>query len=116
MSQQLQDDIEQVEMTIEYARGLVVRGQLAEKLTENPDFKKLIMDGYFVDEAARLVHLYSDPTLPNEIRETITRDLNGPGALKRYLSAIVQMGHNAENEIVNSEEALDDLREEELLT
>lgn len=109
-----QNDIEQVELTIAEAKKVVDRGRMAEKLSRNPDFKKLVMDGYFVDEAARLVHLSSDPTLPENIRNVVLRDMNGPGAFKRYLSALVQMGKNAAREIEEHQETLDELREEEL--
>lgn len=109
-----QHDIEQVELTIAEAKKIVDRGKMAEKLSRNPDFKKLVMDGYFVDEAARLVHLSHDPSLPENIRNTVLRDMAGPAAFKRYMSALVLMGQNAEREILEHEETLEELREEEL--
>jgi hypothetical protein len=108
-----QNDIELVELTIAEAKKIVERGKMAERLSHNPDFKKLVLDGYFVDEAARLVHLSCDPALPENMRNVVVRDMAGPAAFKRYMSAMVQMGRNAAREILEHEETLEELREEE---
>ena len=115
MSQQLENDIKQVEMTIEHAQELVRKGKLAEKLADNPDFKEIIIEGFIFNEAVRLAHLIGDPTVidPN-IVAVCKRDIHAPGALKRYLSAMVTIGHNAANELLACEIELDDLRNEEL--
>lgn len=110
-----QSVIEQVEISIAEAKKLVERGAMVKRLSTNPDFKALVMDGYFVDEAARLAHLSSDPGLPENIRECVVRDLAGPGGFKRYLTTIARMADAAENEIEESRETLEELREEELM-
>jgi hypothetical protein len=108
-----QQDIEQIELSVEHAKEMVERKKLALQLADNPAFKKLILDGYFRDEAARLAHLLSDPALPAEHREFVRNDINGPGALKRFMSTIVRMGDMAEREIADAELELDELRREE---
>jgi hypothetical protein len=109
-----QSDIEQIELSIEEARKMVDRGRMAEELSMNSGFRKLVLEGYFVEEAARLVHLSSDPTVPENMRTVILRDLNGPGAFKRYLSTLVQMGRMAAQEIRDAQETLEEIRQEEL--
>ena len=109
-----QTDIKEVELSIEHAKGMVMRGHMAQRLAANSDFKKLVLEGYFVEEAARLAHLSSDPNIPEEVRAFVMRDLNGVGAFKRYLSAIVQMGLQAETELQEQMETLDEIRSEEL--
>lgn len=109
----MNNEIQQVELSIAEAEKMVKRGQAAERLSLNPDFKALVLDGYFVEEAARLVHLSSDPTIPENIRDVVVRDLAGPGAFKRYMTAMVQMGNMAANEIEDHRETLEELREEE---
>jgi hypothetical protein len=108
-----QSEIEELELSIEHAKEIVERGKMAEKLSTIPEFKKLVLDGYFVNEAARLALLYSDSNLSNEGREAVARELNGPGAFKRYLSTMVQMGHIAQRELREHMETLDEVREEE---
>lgn len=114
MSQsQIQNEIEEVELSIAYAKEIVARGAMAEKLSHNADFKKLVLEGYFVNEAARLALLYSDPNLNAETREAVARELSGPGTFKRYLSTLVQMGHIAQRELREHTETLDEIRSEE---
>lgn len=105
-------EIEQVELSIAEAKKAVEKAKIARRLSTNPDFKKLILDGYFVEEAARLALLSGDPALPEEYRGHVMRDLHGPGALKRYLSTMVQMGDIAEKEIEEHQETLEELRDE----
>ena len=109
-----QNDIHEVELSIEHAKKLVERGQMAQKLASNYEFKKLVLEGYFVEEAARLVHLFSDPNIPEDVRTYIERDLQCPGAFKRYLSTIVQMGLQAAQEIKDAHQTLEDIRQEEM--
>lgn len=110
MSQQ--NDIHEIELSIEAAKEMVARGELAVKLANNSAFKKLVLDGYFVDEAARLVHLFSDPNLNDEQRAMVERDLIGIGAFKRYLQTVRQIGQMAEREISDAEYELEGLRME----
>lgn len=105
--------IEMLELGIEDAKNMVKMGEAAKKLTKNGDFKKVIMNGYFVDEAARLALLSSDPNIPENVREFIMRDLNGPGALKRYLQTLTRMGDQAAIEIDEAYETMGELRDEE---
>lgn len=109
-----QSQIEEVELSIEHAKEIIARGAMAERLSHNPDFKKLVLEGYFVSEAARLALLFSDPNISDEIRDAVGRELMGPGTFKRYLSTMVQMGHIAQRELGEHMETLDEIREEEL--
>lgn len=104
--------IEDIELSIEQARRMVKLGQMAQNLAVNKDFKELVIDGYFRDEAARMTHLYADPNISEEIRAHVHRDIVGPGAFKRYLSGIVQMGNAAAREILEAEETLVEVRQE----
>lgn len=109
-----QHEIEQIELSIEAAKEMVSRGQAAEKLATHPDFKKLVIEGYFKDEAARLAVLSSDPNISEEIRAHVMRDMAGVGAFRRYLSTLVQLGQHAAAEIAEAQETLDEIRAEEL--
>jgi hypothetical protein len=105
-----QEQIKQVEDTIEEARKQVDLARRIRKLERNPDFKKVILDGYFVDEASRLVLLNNDPSVPEAYRETIRRDMDGFSALKRYLMSNTQLGDSAERAIGEHEDTLEELR------
>ena len=109
----MSEQILEVEMTINEARERVDRGKMAERLALVPEFKKLILEGYFRDEASRLVLLLSDPMLDETTRNHVLRDMTGIGGLQRYLRTLVQLGRIAEQEIRDAQDTLDDLRSEE---
>ena len=110
-----QSDIEKIEIGIEEARKIIERGELAEKLSKNREFKKLILEGYFVEEASRLTHLLSDPSIIRDGNQKfVENDLMGIGGLKRYLSTIVRLGHNMQDELREMENTLEELRLEEM--
>jgi hypothetical protein len=112
MENNLQNDINQVEVTMEFAKELIKNADVAQRLTNNPDFKAIILDGYFADEAARLGHLVGDPeTVMDPKRGTMVQnDLIGIGALKRYMSTILMLGRRAEADLLEQGETLEELR------
>lgn len=99
----------EIEISIEEARKLVDQSKKALALAENPVFKELVLDGYFKDEAVRLVDLYSNPNLIAQ-RPEIERDLHAIGTFRRYLSQIVLAGSRAEKEIEDALETLEEMR------
>lgn len=110
----IKDDIEGVELSIEQAKAMIKKGEIALRLSKNKDFRELIMDDYFVDEAARLTHLFSDPSMQDDAKQAmIQNDLRGIGGLKRYLQVTIRMKQMAEDSLPNHEETLDELRLEE---
>jgi hypothetical protein len=107
-------DTQDLEQGIKDAETLIARRQMALKLSDNHDFRKLILEDYCVTEAARLVQLSADPVLkPNE-REDALNMAQATGHLKRYLSMMVQMGYTAERELPQLQRALDETRSMEL--
>ena len=106
-----EQEIEQIELSIEEAQKAVRRGELAKKLYDIPEFNELIVEGYLKNEVLRLAFLASDPNLPENYRDCVNRDIHGPAALKRYLSTLVQMADIAAREIEDHEENLEEIRE-----
>ncbi len=105
-------EIEQIELSIEDAQKMVDRKAQLEKLFSNREFRKLIEEGYFKDEAARLVSALSDPVLEPH-REKITRSIEGIGALQQYFRTILRTGDAASQAIVEAREALAEIRADE---
>ncbi len=85
---------------------------IAEKLYRNKDFKKLILEEYMINEAARLAQVSGDPNLNKEQKEDAMAMAQATGHLKRYLQIVCQMGNHAESEINNIDAELADIRVE----
>jgi hypothetical protein len=103
-------EILELEDNIANAEELVARRQMALKLSQIPEFKKLFMEEYFVNEAARLVQLSADPALTTDQQKTALDMAVATGHTKRYLSMAIQMGAHAERELPDMRSTLNELR------
>lgn len=99
-----------LEEQLRNAKEIVARRDLAIKLSGNHTFRKLILEDYFVTEAARLVALSADPALDTTQRADALNMAQAAGHLKRWLSMQVQMGNVAAREVLEVEEALNEIR------
>lgn len=92
------------------AKELIARRRMAQRLADNRDFKKLILEGFCRDDAARFVQLSEDPALPAENRADALAIAKASGHLKRFLSMQIQMGAVAERQMPELEEAIVEAR------
>lgn len=106
-------EVSNLEKQLSNAKLLVERRDTALRLANHPDFRKLILEEFCVQECARYVQSSADPALSVENRADALAIAQSSGHLKRYLSVVVQMGNVAENDLLPLEEALDEARAEE---
>lgn len=102
-----------LEQQLKGAKALVARRDSALKLSENRDFRKVIMDEFCGSEAARYVQASADPALDAAARADALAIAQASGHLKRYLSVVIQMGNQAARDVGEIEKALDEVRGEE---
>lgn len=102
-------EIEEIELSIAHAKEMVSKKQMAEKLASNREFKKLILDGYFKDEAVRLASLSADVQM-KEHRDEIFMNIQAISVFRQFMQNIVRMGEVAEAELREYQEALDEER------
>jgi|JI9StandDraft_2_1071091.scaffolds.fasta_scaffold05826_5 hypothetical protein len=105
-------EIQQLEQQLETADYLIKRKDAAIRLSNNKDFKRLVIDEYFTAEAARLIMASGDPNLTEQQRADFVAMGQACGHFKRYLSAIVREATMAERDVPNIEETLAELRAE----
>lgn len=111
----LDQQIEQIEISIEEAKNLVEESKSLDRLTNNKDFKKLILDKYFKEEASRLVLLKADAEMQGEKEQRdIIRQIDAIGSLRIYFQTIKQLGQMAENSIASDEATREELLAEQL--
>lgn len=110
------EQIEELEITIEQATRMVDMKRAVQNLLKNADFKKVILDGYFKEEAARLVLFKADPAMHPEQNQTyINKSIDAIGYFNQYLDAKLQMGTQAERDIMGAEEAKEEILAEDLV-
>ena len=84
-------ELEEVDIQIETASKIRSIRDNCAKLMKNRNFKDVIEDGYFKEEAARLVMAKSAP-LSEEQQRNIDGMIIGVGALANYLNMVMRRG------------------------
>ena len=103
-------ELEYLEQNIKQSQKIVDLGDTLERLRNNRDFKKIILEGYFEKEAVRLVHLRSDPNMQsNESRLAIDKQIDAIGTLHQYFQTITTMASMAQRGLVADEATRDEL-------
>lgn len=105
-------DIAEIELSMDHAKELIAKKDSALKLSVNREFKKLVFEGYFEQEAVRLTHALSDHAMIPH-REQIIADLDAIGRFKQYMTNIVQFGKMAETDLKEAQEALAEMHNED---
>lgn len=112
-AQDINDQIQSVEVSIEHAKEAVEKSKSITRLVKNRDFKKIILDGYFEQEAIRLVMLKADGNFQtSEAQADIIKQMDGIGSLRSYLHTVTQLGAMSARALEEDEETLADLRAE----
>lgn len=108
-----EEQIEQINVTIESAKKSVKMRDDLRKLIDNPLFDEVIIKGYFEGESSRLVLLRADPSMESEINQKrIDHGIIAIGNLRQYFRTIVQIGGMAEKSLSADEETHDQLLSE----
>ncbi len=97
-------DLEQYEELKKAYQVVIERAECARRLAENPDFQKLVMEGYLQDEPKRLAELMASGRLHQTNLENCTRELDAIGKFRTYLSNIIQQGNISEDDLKALEE------------
>lgn len=106
-------EVLQLEQHLTEAMKLVAVRDMALKLSENRDFKKLILEEFCVQECARYARESADPALPEHSRADALAIAQAAGHLKRWLSIQIQIGNTAASQIGDIESALEEVRAEQ---
>ncbi len=101
-----------LEHQLESSKDLINRRQMVVRLRQNPDFRKLILEGFCRDEAARYVQESGDPALDASARADAVAMAQASGHLLRFLHVTHMMGAHAERTREELEEAIAEERAE----
>jgi hypothetical protein len=109
------NELHQLENNIKQAQKIVDLGSALERLKNNRDFKKVIQEGYFEQEAIRLVHLLSDSNMQApEIQTSIHKQMIAVGGFRDYLDTLETRVGMARRSVEADEATRDEILAEEV--
>ena len=83
------DAIQEIELSIKEAQKMVDLGSAVQRLANNRDFKKVVMEMYFEKEAVRLVHLKANPAMQDKDRQdAIVKEMDAIGSFYQFLRTL----------------------------
>lgn len=94
MNQEAQ--LQEIEISLDTAKEVVALGQSLERLYTNPDFLKVIQEGYFKDEALRLVYLKGDSVLDHSQQADVDNGIIAIGLLRSYFRKVFMQANQAQ--------------------
>ena len=101
-----------LDSSIQQHKDAVELGRCLQKLRSNADFKKVILNGYFEQEAIRLVHLKADPNMQTaDKQESIIKQMDAIGAFAEYLNTLAAKAAWAVRGLESDEETRAELLE-----
>ncbi len=103
----------EIEISIEAARGAVQKKNDMNALIQDPKFDNLFTSGYMQEESSRLVSLLADDEWQTpERQKSIVDDMRAISSLRQYILNIRALGNQMERQIAASEATLEELRTE----
>ena len=107
------NDIQEIEVELEVAKKAIRLGQLVTSLEKNEEFIELFTEGYFKEEAARVVMLKADPTFSSDEKQAkLDKDILGISVLGEYLRAKKLLGLAMEDAMREKEDTKAELLQE----
>ena len=107
------EDIHQLEVTLENAKEAVAAKDACNRLTDNKDFQKIVVEGYLQNFAARQVMLRADPEFKDpEKQADVLKAIDGIGQFRMFMLNIMAQGTAAQNAIEGDEATLEEIRNE----
>jgi hypothetical protein len=99
-----------LEASIQRAKESVELGKALERLLSNRDFRTVVKEGYFREEAVRLVHLRVDPAMQTPaLQDSIVKQMDAIGALSQYFDVLSRQSAMAGRSIESDELTLEEL-------
>ena len=103
-------ELQQLERNIKHAQKTVDLGDALDRLRNNKDFKKVIGEAYFNEEAIRLVHLMSDGNMQSpEIQQSIHKQMIAIGVFHDFLNTLSIRADMARRSVAADEATRDEM-------
>jgi hypothetical protein len=115
MTEAPERQLERIEVDIETAKTHIENLNALRRLRKNKDFKNLIEEGYFKEEAARAVLLKSDTEMQSEEEQKNVDNLIwGIGQLFMYFHKVISVGRQMEASMESYENTREEILADQL--
>lgn len=104
--------IAQLEEQRDHNKRIAEQGEAHDRLMKNRDFRKIILEGFMVEQAARYVQESADPALTDRQRADALGIAQASGHLKRYLQIQRLIQDQAADRVVACDAAIEEMRQE----
>ena len=98
-----EEQLDSLEFSMDEAKHFISVKNSMLKLQNNRDFKKVITEYYFKEEAARLVMAKSS-NLTEEQQMVIDKMIYGIGSLAKFFDSVLSRGVQSEQQLADDEE------------
>lgn len=105
--------LEALEQQLKGNKERIAFRDVVHRLTQNADFRRVIIEEFTTRDCARLVQESADPLLKADERADALAMAQSAGHLKRWLINQIQFGDTAAGQISDLEEAIAAVRAEE---
>lgn len=105
-----EQQVQHIERDIKASKKIIEVGDALSRLKSNRDFKKIVLEDYFEQEAIRLVHLKSDSNMQStSSQEVILKQMDAIGTFKSYLQMVERNAELARKTLVFNEQMRDEI-------
>jgi len=102
------EEFDEAKAELEHA---IERGDAAVRLANNPDFQKLMLEGYFGAEVKRLTGLITSGAVAKSVVDGCAASLDAIGKCRIYFKTATEEGHQAREELKALVQARDEALE-----
>jgi hypothetical protein len=115
MMDQNEQHLQKIEISIEAAKKSIDLAKALQRLHDNPDFKSVILEDYFHEEAHRAVMLKADPEMALPEKQKAVEDvITGIGGLYNYFGKIYRMAEMSSRAMEADQQTREEILEEQL--
>ena len=108
-----ENELSAVEVSIETAKASVAYMDSVDALSKEKHFNKVVGEGYFKEEAARIAGMLADPTMQGEVdQRELFSQIKAIGHFRQYLIQIKRNGMIMKEGLDENEELANELRGE----
>ena len=108
-----EEQLEELDNNMQEAKHFIDIKESTVKLFKNREFKKVVLDYYFKEEAARLV-MAKSAALSEDQKKLIDNMIYGIGALSNFFDSVLTRGIQAEQAYQDDENARTEILQEDL--